>query len=415
MSNIVSDKTNNSKGVKSLTMYIRQQTLFSFEEILKFQKETQLELIFSKLDLSKIANKLGKSSYSRGPKGYCVMDLLYAKIAMQIERIPTVKDLVKKLRENPVLRYNCGFEVLGNVPSESTFSRFMDKLSESDELATLFREVVIQAKNLDIIDGRNTSLDSSKLSSYEASVPKSKITDDGTNPNWGMKRDTNGNNIRWFGWKIHVLCDSKSELPLEILVTPANVYDGTQALPLIENLKAQYGEFFKPKYYAMDSAYDFEANYRRIIEDHKGSPIIAYNPRGSKTPPEGMNDRFQPICSAGYPLTYYGVDGDCLKFRCPHVTGHCDCPFGSSWCSSSNYGYTTKINWKQNPRHYGYPHRGSENWQKLYNTRTSVERMFSRMKDYLNLDNIRSKGIRKAKAYVLLNCIALIAGTIAVN
>ena len=396
-------------------MYIRQQTLFSFEEILKFQKETRIELIFSRLDLSKLSKKLGKSSYTRGPRGYCIMSLIYALIAMQVEKIPTIKDLVKKLSENPVLRYNCGFDVLGSVPSESTFSRFMNKLSASDELLTLFREVVIQAKELGVIDGSNASLDSTKLSSYEASVPKSKIVDDGSNPNWGMKRDTNGNNIRWFGWKLHVLCDSKSELPMEVLVTPANVYDGTQALPLIEAFKKSYADAFETKYYTMDSGYDFESNYRSIIEEHKASPIIAYNPRGSKTPPEGMNDHFKPICSAGYPLTYYGVDGDYLKFRCPHVTGHCDCPFGSNWCSSSNYGYTTKINWKQNPRHYGYPHRGSSEWQKLYNTRTSVERMFSRMKDYLNLDNIRSKGILKAKAYALLNCIALVAGTIAVN
>ena len=103
-------------------MYIRQQTLFSFEEILKFQKETRIELIFYHLDLSRIPKALGKSS----------IDLLYAFIAMQIERIPTVRDLVKKLRENPVLRYKCGFDVLGRVPSESTFSRFMNsKLSSS--------------------------------------------------------------------------------------------------------------------------------------------------------------------------------------------------------------------------------------------------------------------------------------------
>ncbi len=122
VSNTVSDKTNHPKGVKSLTMYIRQQTLFSFEEILKFQKETQLELIFSRLDLSKITKGLGKPSYDRGPKGYCCADMLYALIAMQIERIPNPKALVRKLKENPVFRYNCGFDVLGSVPSESTFT-----------------------------------------------------------------------------------------------------------------------------------------------------------------------------------------------------------------------------------------------------------------------------------------------------
>lgn len=203
---------------------------------------------------------------------------------------------------------------------------------------------------------------------------------------------------------------------MEVLVTPANVYDGTQALPLIKAFKENYADVFEPKnYYTMDSGYDFESNYTGIINEHKASPIIAYNPRGSKTTPEGMNDDFQPVCSARYKMTYFGIDGDYLKFRCPHATGHCNCLFGSNWCSSSNYGYTIKINWKENARNYGYPHRGSTAWKKLYNSRTSVERMFSRMKAYLNLDNIRSKGIHKTKAYALLKLYCSSCGTISIN
>ncbi|WP_034429290.1 transposase, partial [Caldisalinibacter kiritimatiensis] len=82
---------------------------------------------------------------------------------------------------------------------------------------------------------------------------------------------------------------------------------------------------------------------------------------------------------------------------------------------SSNYGYTLKYNWKENPRHWVYPLRSSDLWQKLYDKRTSVERCNSRLKKYLDLDNIRSKGIKKVKVHSLLNCIALIAGTIALN
>ena len=54
-------------------------------------------------------------------------------------------------------------------------------------------------------------------------------------------------------------------------------------------------------------------------------------------------------------------------------------------------------------------------WQKEYDKRTSVERCNSRLKCYLNIGNIRSSGIKKAKMHVLLNCITLISGTIAVN
>src|SRR5699024_4842523 len=168
-------------------MYIRQTTLFSFEEIMEFQQETKLELILSQIDVSNLANALRKPSNSRGPKGYIPEQLIYSLIAMQVEKIQTIKDLVLKLKENPVLRYCCGFDVLGKIPSESTFSRFLDKLADTEELEQLFHDLVIKAKKLDIIDGEHISIDSTKLNSYEAAKPKKSIIDDGTNPNWGMK------------------------------------------------------------------------------------------------------------------------------------------------------------------------------------------------------------------------------------
>lgn len=382
---------------------------------MEFQQETKLEMVLSQIDVSKLAKSLRKTSEIRGPKGYEPESLIYSLIAMQVEKIQTIKDLVSQLRQNPVLRYSCGFDVLGKVPSESTFSRFIDRLTKTEELKQLFHELVLKAKNLNIIDGDSVAIDSTKLDSYEATKPKKSIVDDGTNPNWGMKKDTNGNNIRWFGWKLHILCDSKSELPLDVLVTPASIYDGTVAIPLIEQFLNTYGDAFKPSYYSMDSGYDFEYIYSDIIDRFNGIPIIAYNPRRSYAPPVGLDENFDPICSAGYKLIYWGKDGDYLKFRCPHALGKCNCPFGMNWCSSSNYGYTLKVNYKENPRLYGYPLRSSSQWKKQYDKRTSVERCNSRLKEYLNLDNIRSKGIKKAKVHALLNCISLVAGTIALN
>ena len=396
-------------------MYIRQTTLFSFKEIIKFQQQTRLELILEQIDVSLLASEIRKSNDSRGPKGYDPECLIYSLIAAQVEKIDSIKDLVLKLKENPVLRYCCGFEVVGKTPSESTFSRFIEKLTHSPKLEELFHNLVIKAKELGIIDGEHVSIDSTKLDSYEAAKPKKNIVDDGANPNWGMKRDTNGNNIRWFGWKLHILCDSKSELPLDILVTPASNYDGTMALPLIEQFFEKYKDTFKPKYYAMDSAYDLDYVYKEIINEYQGIPIIAYNPRGSYAPPEGLDEDFNPICSGGYKLAYWGKDRNYLKFRCPHAVGKCNCPHGMIWCSNSNYGYTLKVNFKENPRYYGYPLRYSNTWKIQYDKRTSSERCNSRLKVYLNLDNVRSKGIKKVKVHALLNCISLIAGTIAVN
>ncbi|QIB27218.1 hypothetical protein [Caloranaerobacter azorensis] len=63
-------------------MYIRQISLISFEEIIKFQQETKLEMVLSQLDVFKLANNLRKSSNSRGLKGYEPTALIYALIAI---------------------------------------------------------------------------------------------------------------------------------------------------------------------------------------------------------------------------------------------------------------------------------------------------------------------------------------------
>jgi transposase len=396
-------------------MYIRQETFLSFEEIIKYQPKTKLQIVLEQLDFTVLEANLSKPDHKRGPKGYEVLKLLYALIAMHLEKIKNTHGLVERLNSDPSLRYYCGFNILKKAPSESTFSRFLDVLSSSIYLQEEFKNLVLKAKKLGIIDGTEVAIDSTKLDSFESPKPKSKIDNDDISPNWGKKKDTDGNDVKWFGWKAHILADCKSELPLNVIITPASKNDSILAIPLIKQLKEFYGSVFTPSYYMMDSIYDIDDNYNYIINETEGQAIIAYNKRGSYAPPEGMNESLHPICSLGYELTYWGKDGDYLKFRCPHAVGKVNCLNGMNWCSSSNYGYCLKVNYKNNHRFFSYPIRGSEKWQSLYDKRTSIERCNSRLKDYLNTDNIRSSGIHKAKTWVLLNCITLIAGTIAVN
>lgn len=395
-------------------MIIQQNCLFSFDEIIKFQPETKLELILSQLDLNNIIFKISKKYNSRGPKGYSARTLISSLIAMQVNKIKTFKDLVLNLKENPVLRYNCGFEVLGKVPSTSTFSRFLDKISSTTYLEEDFTEIVKKAITSKIIDGENIAIDSTQINSYEKAKPTSKLKNDSISANWGAKRDTNGNTIKWFGYKLHILSDCKSELPMSILISPANFHDGRLAAPLITKYKNTFNEI-NTSNYIMDSGYDYLSLYRFIIDEVKSNPIIAYNKRGTKAAPEGFNDSFEPICSMGYPLVYWGKDNNYLKYRCPHATGHINCPHGSNWCSKSNYGLTLKFNYKKDGRLHSYPPRASTEWQLLYNKRTSIERCNSRLKEQLNVNNIRCHGILKVKTIALLSCISLIAGTLAVN
>lgn len=51
----------------------------------------------------------------------------------------------------------------------------------------------------------------------------------------------------------------------------------------------------------------------------------------------------------------------------------------------------------------------SNSWKREYDKRTSIKRYNSRLKSYISLDNVGSKGI-KVEVQALLNCIALIVG-----
>ncbi|MGI6550369.1 MAG: transposase [Syntrophomonadales bacterium] len=60
---------------------------------------------------------------------------LRALIAMRVYNMASFTELVERLNNDPMLRYNCGFEVFGKVPSVATISRFYSRLTESDCLA----------------------------------------------------------------------------------------------------------------------------------------------------------------------------------------------------------------------------------------------------------------------------------------
>ena len=53
--------------------------------------------------------------------------------------------------------------------------------------------------------------------------------------------------------------------------------------------------------------------------------------------------------------------------------------------------------------------------EKLYNLRTSVERVFSRLKGYLGANALKVRGIKKVTAHLTLCCILLLAGTLALH
>lgn len=171
-----------------------------------------------------------------------------------------------------------------------------------------------------------------------------------------------------------------------------------------------------PHYFVMDAAYDDNSIYELIQKEYQAQAVIPLNRRNAKQPKAGYDWDGTPVCSAGYQMVYWGSSGGKNKFRCPHILGKQDCPFGSAWCSESNYGMVVKTSVKDDPRLFTVPHRGTKNWNRIYNLRTFAERCFARFKENLGLETgLKLRRYDKVKAHAYLCAVAMYAAVIAVN
>lgn len=51
-----------------------------------------------------------------------------------LERIPTIKDLVRRLKQDPHFRWECGFIFSDRTPSEASYSRFIKLLADTIQI-----------------------------------------------------------------------------------------------------------------------------------------------------------------------------------------------------------------------------------------------------------------------------------------
>lgn len=376
---------------------------------MELELKERLPLFFSALDLRPIVKKL-RSELPQGAKGFPKDAILRALLAAPLVGISTFTGLVERLKSDLRFRYQCGFGI-GKAPSVSTFSRTFQKITETKVIDELFAALVNECRERGIINGEVIAIDSTAINAYEQKQSRTKSKETG-NADWGSKKDSYGNTVTWFGYKLHLAVDTVSELPVAFELTPANINDGDMGPALIEGVASAAPAEKKPKFYTMDAGYDQEKNYT-AAHNVCAQAIIPLNLRNEKGPPAGILSNGTPVCSMGYQMVYWGADKNILKFRCPHVLGKVDCPFGTAWCSDSNYGMVKKINITENLRRYSNPHRNTRKWEELYDQRSSVERVNSRLKIHLTANQLHVWGIEKVKTHLLLNMIVLLAGALA--
>ena len=411
-------------------MHIIQAPLLSFNDFFKMDSSDRLVLVLETINAEKLLLAIEADSPA-GPKGYPARVLWSALIAGVVHRLPTIAELIRHLDTNPYLRLVCGILSQDGVPSAPTLSRFLVRLVKHEGLLdACFDDLVIRFGALAPGFGESVAGDSTDVHAYSrgkkvgASDPDASWSAKGSKEGpskgregksgkeeKGKKKKAKEDLYWWFGYKVHLLVDTKYEIPIAAIVTTAKEADTTYLRPLLDK-RDQLLPKVPLKDTEWDGAYDSTENIKAITE--RGAlPIIPFTPGSEKAPPGITNTLGTPLCPTGLPMTYWGRDGDYLKYRCPQEATHRFCCLqdhkGTDRCSLSPYGLVVKLRMEEDPRRHVPVPRETKKWKRLYKWRTASERVNSRLKENLLLDDLRVRGLPKVKVRIGLNLLVMLA------
>ena len=95
----------------------RQQSLITLDQFYEMKPLSKLEALLSFIDYSLFEEVFPYDAHRRGPKGYSKKQLFTTLMAMPVEQLSDIKALVTRLKSDPILRRNLGYDYIENMYS----------------------------------------------------------------------------------------------------------------------------------------------------------------------------------------------------------------------------------------------------------------------------------------------------------
>jgi hypothetical protein len=322
----------------------------------------RLTSLIKHLNFSKYTARLPGSTSPPRHDGYpksAYLKALFLKAFLQL----TYRNLEAFLCRYPSYATACGFR-RGQIPHYSRFAKFFTRLDPSvlEELSVDVTRRLIKRLR---IPCQVLGVDSTGLRAHANSFTKRGDQDAKVG-----KSSTKG---FFYGYKLHLVVDGPTDLPVAWEVTPGNVYDGHRLLPLVR--KAVHISRKRPTVTIADKGYDAGYNYVGIVDEWNAIPLIAI--RGRKRARSGRQTT----------LAEFGLVRGGKRRRSR---------------------LRRRRSQEQMLRHNPPIPRGSPEWKSLTKFRVSVERAISRLKTIFGLERIRVRGLGRVKKYVNLCLIGLL-------
>jgi len=214
-----------------------------------------LKELFSSLDIPQMEDE---EPPGPGNPGYPPRPMLNALILMPLSN-ESESGLARLLKRLPSLAEDCGFK-RGRTPSQPTINRFKHRIGLQG-FRRIFRQLVEKLVGGEVIKGPSLAIDATGIEA-QSSDPDAA---------WGHVSKEG----LIYGYKVHIIADYKSELPVELSVTPANVHENAMFKPLVKTAKKNG---VKASWVAGDAIHDSRET-RSFLKSIGARAFIDRNPR----------------------------------------------------------------------------------------------------------------------------------------
>ena len=373
-----------------------------------------------------------------GRNDYPVRVVWNSMLAGIVFQHKTTESLRRELMRNGQLRQICGFDItLGveGVPSASAYTRFLCNLMKHEkEVDGIFDSLVRMLCDELPGFGEVLAIDGKALESYarprraESEKPYDGRRD--IDANFGVKTYKGKNKdgsvwektMSWFGYKLHLIVDANYELPVAFRVTQASRSEIKEARTLVDEMALRLPEIVdRCMYLTGDKGYDDTKMTTKLWDEYRIKPVIDIRNAwrdGEETKlvtgRENVVYDYKGTVYCYSPEDYrrcemvpggFEKDRDALKHLCPAKYYGVECR-GKDACPVKS---GVRIPLHEDRRVFTPVARPSAKWKKIYDKRTAVERVNSRIDRVFGFEDHCIRGLRKMNLRCSLALVTMLA------
>lgn len=416
---------------------IPQKQLFRWNEVEELGDLERLKLVIDYLPDEELMQAL-EDERGNGRNDYPVRVVWNSMLAGIVFQHKTTESLRRELMRNGQLRQICGFDItLGveGVPSASAYTRFLCNLMKHEkEVDGIFNSLVRMLCDELPGFGEVLAIDGKALESYarprraESEKPYDGRRD--IDANFGVKTYKGKNKdgsvwektMSWFGYKLHLIVDAVYELPVAFRVTQASRSEIKEARTLVDEMALRLPEIVdRCMYLTGDKGYDDTKMTTKLWDEYRIKPVIdirnawrdgeetklvtgrenvVYDYKGTVYCYSPEDYRRREMVPGGFEK-----DRDALKHLCPAKYYGVECR-GKDACPVKS---GVRIPLHEDRRVFTPVARPSAKWKKIYDKRTAVERVNSRIDRVFGFEDHCIRGLRKMNLRCSLALVTMLA------